>query len=89
MRRGVEIKIKAVNIRDGTESFHVGFLHRHIMYGSQKEVVANKFGQVFKLYKHSNDMTTTITNTTTKNSRFCGVTSSRLLDKIQNMEIKY
>jgi hypothetical protein len=54
---GLETKIKAVKIRDGTESCHIGFLPRHIVYGGKKEQITNKFGQVLELYKDSNDMT--------------------------------
>jgi hypothetical protein len=53
----LETKIKVVKIRDGTETCHAGFLPRHIVHGSQKEEVANKFGQVLVLYKESNGMT--------------------------------
>jgi hypothetical protein len=54
---GLDTKIKAFKIRDGTESCHIGFLPRHIVYGVQKEQITNKFGQVLELYKDSNDMT--------------------------------
>jgi hypothetical protein len=80
-RGGLETKIKAVKIRDGTESCHIGFLPRHIVYGGKKEQITNKFGQVLELYKDSNDMTKK-----RKNDRLCGVASFRLLDEIQHME---
>jgi hypothetical protein len=77
----VETKIKTVKIRNGTESCHIGFLPRHIVHGSQKEQMANKFGQVLELYKDSNDMTKK-----RKNARLGGVASFRLLDDIQHTE---
>jgi hypothetical protein len=46
---GLETNIKAVKIRDGTESCHIGFLPRHIVYGGEKEQITNKFGQVLRL----------------------------------------
>jgi hypothetical protein len=52
-----EEEIKAIKIRDGTESCHVGFLPRHFVDERRKEAVANKFGQVSELYKNLNDMT--------------------------------
>jgi hypothetical protein len=54
---GLETNIKAVNIRDGTESCQVCFLPRHIFNWIQKEEMSNKFGQGLELYKDSNDMT--------------------------------
>jgi hypothetical protein len=77
----VETKIKAVKIRDGTESCHIGFLPRHIAHASQKEEMANKFGQVLELHKDSNDMTNK-----RNNAWLCGVAYFRLLDDIQHME---
>jgi hypothetical protein len=47
---------EAIKIRDGTESCHVAFLLRHLVYGRLKKAVVNKFGQVLELYKNSNDM---------------------------------
>ena len=77
----VETKIKVIKIRDGTEGCHIGFLLRHIVHGSRKEEVSDKFGQVSELYKESNDMTKK-----RKKSRLFGVASFCLLDDIQNME---
>jgi hypothetical protein len=51
-----EEEIKAIKIRDGTESCHVGFLSCHFFRGHRKEAVVNKFGQVLYLHKNSNDM---------------------------------
>jgi hypothetical protein len=77
----LETKIKAVKIRDGTESCHIGFLPQHIVYGGQKEQMTNKFGQLLELYKYTNDMANK-----RKNSRRCGVAYFHLLDDIQHME---
>jgi hypothetical protein len=78
---GVETKIKAVKIRDGTESCQIDFLPRHIVYGGQKEQMTNKLDQMLELYKDSNDMTKK-----RKNARLCGVASFRVLDDIPHME---
>jgi hypothetical protein len=77
----VETKIKAVKIGDGTESCHISFLPRHIVYGGKKEQMTNKFGKVLELYKDNNDMTKK-----RMNARLIGVASFRLLDDIQHME---
>jgi hypothetical protein len=44
-----EDAIKAIKIRDDTESFHVGFLPCHFVHGSRKEAAVKKFGQVLDL----------------------------------------
>jgi hypothetical protein len=43
-----EVVIKVVRIWGGNESCHVGFLPRHIGYGSRKDKLKNKYAQVLE-----------------------------------------
>jgi hypothetical protein len=76
-----EVVIKVINIRDGTEGCHVGFLPRHIGYGGQKDKLNNKYVQVMVIYKVSEDFTKNM-----KNRHLVGVASFRLSDNIQDLE---
>ena len=49
---GPEATIEAVRIRDGTESYVVGFLLRNIVK-SRKDKFIDEFAQVIELYEHS------------------------------------
>jgi hypothetical protein len=60
--------MKVIKIKDGTESFHVGFLHRYILKGARKEELTNAYGQAILLYKDS-----TIEMTKWKNKRLLGM----------------
>jgi hypothetical protein len=75
------VVIKVIKIWDGTEGCHVRLLPRHIDYGSRKDKLTNKFAQVLKLYKESEDFTKK-----RKNHRLVGVDSCCLLDDIQDLE---
>jgi hypothetical protein len=76
-----DMVIKVIKTRDDNETCHVGFLPRHIGYGSQKGKLRNKYAQVLELYKESADFTKK-----RKNRRPVDVASYHLLDDIQDLE---
>jgi hypothetical protein len=76
-----EVAIKVVKIRDGTNNCHIGFLTQHIGYGSNKEKVKNKYGQVTELYKELEEFTKK-----GENCHFAGMASFCLLNDIQDLE---
>ena len=77
---GPEEAIKAVRIRDGTESCVVGFLPRNIVK-SRKAKFIDKFAQVIELYEYSENRTKI-----GKSNRNLGIASFRLLEDIPKME---
>lgn len=77
---GTEEAIKAVRIRDGTESCVVGFLSRNIVK-SRKDTFIDKFAQVIELYEYSENRTKR-----GKSQRNLGMASFRLLEEIPKME---
>jgi hypothetical protein len=75
------VVIKVIKIRDGNETCLIGFLPRHIGYGTRNDKLRNKYAQVLELYKESADFTKK-----RKNRRLVGVALYRLLDDIQDLE---
>jgi hypothetical protein len=73
--------MKVINIKDGTEACHVGFLQRYIVKGARMEELTNAYGRVILLYKDS-----TIEMMKLKNKRLLGMASFRLLADIQITE---
>jgi hypothetical protein len=52
-----KVVIKVTKIWDGNETCLVGFLPRHIGYGSRKDNLRNKYAQVLELSKESANFT--------------------------------
>lgn len=77
---GIEEAVKAVRIRDGTESCVVGFLPRNIV-ASSKNKFLDKFAQVIELYEYSENRTKR-----RKSHKNLGIASFRLLDDIPTLE---
>lgn len=75
-----EEAIKAVRIRDGTESCTVGFLPRNIV-ASGKDKFTGEFAQIIELYEFSDNETKR-----RKSHRNIGIASFRLLHDIQEQE---
>lgn len=77
---GVEEALKALRIRDGTESCVVGYLPRNVVR-SRKEVFIDKFAQSIELYESSDNVTKR-----KKSHRNCGIASFRPLEDIRLIE---
>ena len=72
-----EEAIKAVRIRDGTETCTIGFLPRNVVV-SDKAKYIGAFAQVLELYEHSENIAVQ-----RKNKRNAGMCSFRLLSDVQ------
>jgi hypothetical protein len=73
--------LKVLNIKDGTEGCHVGFLPRCIFKGERRNKFKDAFGQVILLYQDS-----TVDVLMRKNDRLLGVASFSLMSDIQVSE---